>query len=344
MTSARALDLVWSGLLATALAGCLGDDDAKAPPPVDAGRDGTVALDAAPASPAPDASTDAGPSVLELRFANWAPDAPAIDVCLAPHGSSMLDGPLLAARAPADAGPAALAFPEVSAYLAYPRGAYDVRVVPAGSDCAVGIVVDTALAAPGSPYVTVALVGEAHAGPSAPGLEVLTFADDARASGVALRVIHAAPEVGLLDVGADGVNGGFAPWFRGLAFGGVAPSVDAGTADGGVTIDSNGYVSLKSMSAVTLGARAEGALQDLGTAPGVTAAAGSVLTIAVLGGDPPSDGGAAGIQWLECVDNAGTLGVTGSCGRAGAQASKRQGQGTGATQTPSWPPGWSLHE
>ncbi len=34
-----------------------------------------------------------------LRFANWSPDAPAADFCIAPHGTTAFQGPLLASRA-----------------------------------------------------------------------------------------------------------------------------------------------------------------------------------------------------------------------------------------------------
>src|SRR5580658_9937302 len=102
----------------------------------------------AAASDAGDAASDAGNNAAEagpymgslptaatsalIRFANWSPDSPAFDMCIAPHGTTSFQGPLLSALAAAtgsDAGSAGLAFPLVSAYTLVPPGQYDARIV-----------------------------------------------------------------------------------------------------------------------------------------------------------------------------------------------------------------------
>ena len=76
-----------------------------------------------------------------IRFANWINGPQSLDACVAQHGQTTFQGPLLATRgaalppvnvsdagfAPGDAGPPGLAFPEVSQYFAVPAGSYDVR-------------------------------------------------------------------------------------------------------------------------------------------------------------------------------------------------------------------------
>src|SRR5580698_3335023 len=87
---------------------------------------------------------DAAPTQAMVRFAQLSPDAPALDVCLALHGTGAYQGPLLAqfaedAGLAADAGAPGLSFATVSAYLAVDAGAYDVRLVPAGATtCTMG--------------------------------------------------------------------------------------------------------------------------------------------------------------------------------------------------------------
>jgi hypothetical protein len=84
-----------------------------------------------------------------LRVAQLSPDLPPIDLCVAPHGSTVFQGPLLARLVASlgaeeggttDASPPGLAYAQVSAYLALDEGQYDVRLVAAGaSSCSASL-------------------------------------------------------------------------------------------------------------------------------------------------------------------------------------------------------------
>ncbi len=75
-----------------------------------------------------------------LRVAQLSPDLPPIDVCVAVHGTTTFQGPVLAALAASagdtDAATAGLSYAQVSAYLSVAPGQYDLRIVAAGAaDC-----------------------------------------------------------------------------------------------------------------------------------------------------------------------------------------------------------------
>jgi hypothetical protein len=159
--------LVLGFLVACATPGCISDTNAGAPDhdggsSSEADSSPTTQIDsAAPdAFPSADAAfpdetsvPDAGPAPALLRFA-WfvggvpttlpspppeiAPlgasddgggPAPAYDVCIAPHGSGLWTGPLLAAASLA----AGLHPFDVTSYFPVVAGRYDARIVPAGS-------------------------------------------------------------------------------------------------------------------------------------------------------------------------------------------------------------------
>jgi hypothetical protein len=260
-------------------------------------------------------------SVSGVRVANWSPDSPSVDFCLAPHGSGAFQGPIvnsLANAGDADGGMAALAFPQVSAYFYVAPGAYDARLVVAGAaDCSFGIGSDATMlpALSAGTFATIALLGEAHAVGGAPGLQITGFLDDQRPGGaVALRFIQAAPAISRVDVGT-GAASAFAPFFLGVAYGQASSKAEATASDGAApTVDSNGYATLQPLSGVTFRARASGTAQDLAIASNVSAGAGSVLTLVLVGetADTSSDAGPQG-ELVECVDNAGTVGPFGNC-------------------------------
>jgi hypothetical protein len=87
------------------------------------------------------------PAAASVRIAHVSPDAPVLDVCVAPHGTGSFQGPLLAQLAASlnaaagtgdagdgggSAGPG-VSYAQVSAYVALAPGQYDVRLVAAGS-------------------------------------------------------------------------------------------------------------------------------------------------------------------------------------------------------------------
>lgn len=315
------------------VAGCGSGDDSIVPVPDSsaaatasyAPKDSTSESTAADASLSPDAGdgnaeADAilqmvPPTVGLLRVANWSPGAPAVDACLAPHGTGTFTGPVVAALAASeDASTHALAFPSVSAYIEMTPGQYDVRFVVGGAtSCAVGVVGDATLlpSVAAGAAETVALMGEANpTGGDAP-LRVVGFLDDVSASAVALRFVNAAPSVPNLDVGMGTLaSTNFAALFTGIPFGQHGSAQEAPSTDASMpNVDGNGYVSLKTLSGATLSAHAHGASVDLVSTTGVTATSGSVLTIAVVA--ESSSGAPASL--IECVDNSGTVGPLSNC-------------------------------
>src|SRR5580704_12402257 len=132
---------ILSLITASAAASCSSGNE-SARPSADAGAE----VDATASDGGDDASDamDAAPTQAMVRFAQLSPDAPALDVCLAAHGTGDYRGPLLAqfaedAGLPGDASAPGLSFAEVSAYFAIEPGTYDVRLVAAGAtSCAVG--------------------------------------------------------------------------------------------------------------------------------------------------------------------------------------------------------------
>lgn len=127
-------------------AACSSSSGTTPPASADAGTDaGSIDTSA----DAGDASEDVAPQPPQtfLRIANASPDSPPFDVCVAPHGTTAFQGPLLGQlaatlglAAPAsgdaggeDAGAVALAFAQVSAYVPLSPGQYDALLVPAGA-------------------------------------------------------------------------------------------------------------------------------------------------------------------------------------------------------------------
>jgi Domain of unknown function (DUF4397) len=346
-----------AGLAGTAhvATGCSGDGSCPEPDPsakpTDAAADAIEPLDAAARAdaggPTRPFSLDATAPVTSIRIANWSADAPAVDFCVAPHGTSNFQGPLLSAGARAleeagldDAGGTQLGFPLVSAYLPIPPGHYDARLVAAGStDCSARIIPDTTnlptLRAGGT--ATFALVGATQPQGSEPALEIVGFIDDVDVpSGVAMRVINASADLPSVDFGVGKV---FQPPFLDIPFGAASEGPDASTLeasteastqeastpdaslDGAVAdasppppmTDPNGYYSPETLSGATLTARASGSPTAAAVATNISVAPGVDLTIAVLGLGQSLVDASASAQLLECVDNGGTVGLLANC-------------------------------
>jgi hypothetical protein len=309
---------------------CGAGDDDVVPVPV---ADAAVADGGRGTSDAASADAGATPSSSRafVRVANWSPDSPAIDLCVAPHGTLAFTGPITAdLAASTDAGPGDVAFPFVSAYVSVPAAVqYDAWVVVAGADsCAVGILPDAATPLPAlaaNAFATMALVGEAHPSGGDSALQVVGFLDDTLApSAVTLRVVDAVPSWPEADVRL-----GTKTEFFGVAFGTASTKAEAQAAlaadASAPSVDSNGYLTLSTLANATITAQLHGATQPEGSAtepdgsPGeptsvstttpVSAASGSALTVVLVGGTssgiPPS--------LVECVDNAGTAGSLSNC-------------------------------
>jgi hypothetical protein len=236
-----------------------------------------------------------------LRFADWSPDAiDGFDVCVAPHsggnagapsssvgdegggggqGEGVVDnvgpwtGPLLGGK---------FAFPNVSAYVAVPVGAYDVGVVVPGKGCAsIAPVIALPPIAEGA-HVTVALIGDLQPLGMDQKARLLAFVDDdagPQTQAAAIRFIDALPGGSAVVFGTGSVGGGnFAALTGNVPFGS-----DTSTAANATATDSNGYDLLAPAANVTLSAHsadfsATGMLLDAGFGTGVFAAGGDLAT------------------------------------------------------------------
>jgi hypothetical protein len=325
--AARASAIAFAGMLVACA-----DDGTAAGSAGDAGDAGVSAAEAGleagfldAASPVPDSTT---PPLAGVRFANWSPDAPSVDFCLAPHGTADYRGPLVRAKLEAiedsgvldDAGLPGLAFPQVAAYVFVPVGRYDVRVVAAGApDCTVGVMAPDATDLPpfrARTMTTVATVGDVDPLASAPPVRVTSFQDDLEAqldSGVPivpLRFINAMPSVAKASFGRGTIAGAtFLQWFVDVPFGQAGTLQEALTVESGgpptAEVDDNGYALVASLSHETLSVHAFQTRTDLAVATGVDVPPGVVVTVVALGGSPAAI--------LMCFDNAGSAGLLATC-------------------------------
>lgn len=253
-------------LLAMALMACsanllvvaCGSSDSSAPA-VLADNDGGVPTvespsDEAQAGPAP----EAGAPVAMLRVAHLSPDLPALDVCVAAHGVTDYQGPLIARLSGVEAGAPGISFAQVSAYLAVEPGRYDVRLVPAGSGtCATSPMSDSGADAeagdaddagpagldPASvhdfvnlpllavdTYASLLVAGDLSPTGMDRGLTAVVLFDDAALAGggASLRAVNAVPSVAALDFGLGSLATRWTPLLTNVAFG--AAGAQAGRA------------------------------------------------------------------------------------------------------------------
>jgi Domain of unknown function (DUF4397) len=311
-------------LLSVAAAGCSSSSSGGTTPPsleggaVDSAAEGADS-DVGPTdgAAAPDASPmatpDAGSSATKasVRVAHLSPDAPAVDFCLAAHGSTTFAGPVLKGAGAA----AGLSYPDVTKYLAVDAMQYDVRLVmPGASDCSTslaGLADFTSLPAlPAGAYATIAAIGDvdrADAAVNDPPFVLKAFIDDSTvAAGMgALRFVHASPGTPAVDVGL-GQGTSFTKIFSDVSFGNI------GTGGG---LDPNGYVVTAPFTGQPVSARIAGQPVDAGadalTVPGVSLAAGEIATAFAIGGKtgaatPP-------LQVLLCNDSAPPSGLLAVC-------------------------------
>jgi hypothetical protein len=308
---------------------------------LDSGADGTsMAYEAAVPSP-----------LVGVRVANFS-SAPPFDLCFAAQGTTNWIGPMFAGAGPQDpdasaqgvilneeGGVSGLGFPGVSAYFYLPLAQYEARWAAAGSpQCpTVGVVPDTILPmqSDGGRLWTVAWFDSAdagaNAGPSDAGRswEIVAFPDDvalspdAGSEGFAVRFINAAPSVALANFGNQiGTAGTINSMFLGVPYP-AASQADETYALETPYVDSDGFLlTPPTASGFAFVADVAGFenLIPLATGPS-SVAAGAVVTVVLLARNGSalrsSDGGtrdAGAFALLQCVDNAGTLGVSGACG------------------------------
>lgn len=265
-----------------ALAGC---DDAADPPAGDdvgGGGDRPTAL---------------------LRVAHLAPDAPAVDVCLAPAGSGEFAGPVLA-KAGASAG---LSYGDVTKYLEVVAQKYDVRIVAPGAEsCANAVgglpdITDLPVLTAGA-SATVAAIGRLDGATSQP-FRLAAFIDDTDVTfgKSKLRVIHAAP-------GTAGVAVGFG---GGVVF---TPFID-NVQFGSTTQANNGYFEIAPVAGAEITARDIVSGADAISIKPVAVPAGAIVTAFAIG---TAGNAQSPLDVLLCVDNAEPSGLLASCKRVGS--------------------------
>ncbi len=242
-------------------------------------------------------------STARLRIAHLSPDAPAVDVCIAPHGTGAFSGPLLATAGAASG----LSYGNVTKYLDVDAIQYDVRIVAPGSancDQAVGGLADiTDLPVlPDGASATVAAIGRLDASTSQP-FRLAAFIDDAEVTfGKAkLRVIHAAP-------GTAGVAVGFG---GGVVFDPFIDNVQFGS----TTQANNGYFEIAPVASGEITARDIVSGADAISIKPVMVPAGAIVTAFAIG---TAGNALSPLDVLLCIDNADPNGLLATCKKAGS--------------------------
>ena len=249
------------------------------------------------------ACTSEDTSTARLRIAHLSPDAPAVDVCIAPHGSGAFTGPVLASAGAAGG----LAYGNVTTYLEVDAQQYDVRIVAPGAatcDEAVGGLADiTDLPVlPGGASATIAAIGRLDSATSQP-FRLAAFIDDTEVTfGKAkLRVIHAAPGTAGVAVGFGG-GAVFSPFIDNVQF-------------GSTTQANNGYFEIAPVAGAEITARDIVSGRDAISIKPVNVPAGAIVTAFAIG---TAGNALSPLDVLLCVDNAGEAGLLSDCKRVGA--------------------------
>ncbi|HEX3480252.1 MAG TPA: DUF4397 domain-containing protein [Kofleriaceae bacterium] len=242
------------------------------------------------------AVTTSPPATARVRVAHVSPGAPAVDFCLARHGTTQFTGPILAGAGRA----AGLSYSTVTRYFDVDAARYDVRLVaPGAASCAQPLAgLDDFTRLPElTPGASATIAAEGTLGGQGDAAFTLRgYADDAEAppGQASLRFVHASPGTPPVDAGTGG-GALFAPVFSDVAFGGdatvtTAPLVDA-----------------------LISARAHGTAADVIAADHTSLPAGTVATAFAIG----QLGGAAPLRVLLCLDNAEPNGVHAACSVVG---------------------------
>ncbi|HTR51938.1 MAG TPA: DUF4397 domain-containing protein [Kofleriaceae bacterium] len=252
------------------------------------------------------ASSESG-SQAQVRVAHLSPDAPAVDFCVAPHGSGKFTGPILNTNGMA----AGIAYASVTKYFQLDAEQYDVRLVAPGSaDCATplgGLADFTSLPdIPPGASITIAAEGLAAIGSATP-LTLHAYVDDSSvdAGKAKLRFVHASPGTPDVDVGTSG-GALFQPLFTDIAYGNTA------TAD-------SGYIETDPLPGIEISARAHGTLTDALSITPAVLPAGAIATAFAIGeiGDA-----SAPLRVLLCDDNAAPTGLIAQCSIVGGTPSR----------------------
>ena len=253
------------------------------------------------------ASTSTSSGEAQLRVAHLSPDAPAVDFCVAEHGTKNFTGPVLATNGAA----AGLSYANVTKYIALPAAQYDVRLVPPGSaSCATplgGLADFTNLPAlTEGAYVTIAAEGLASLGASTPfGLQAYVDDSSVDIGKAKLRFIHASPGTPAVDVGTGG-GALFQALFKDVSYGATSGSA-------------NGYVTTPPIPGVEISARAFGTTTDALSINPAVLPSGAIATAFAIGelGSTTTP-----LRVLLCVDNAAPSGILSQCSVVGGSPSR----------------------
>ncbi|HMG52778.1 MAG TPA: DUF4397 domain-containing protein [Kofleriaceae bacterium] len=233
-----------------------------------------------------------------VRVAHVSPGAPAVDFCLAPHGTTAFTGPILAGAGRA----AGLSYATVTRYFDVDAVRYDVRLVaPGAASCTQPLAgLDDFTRLPelaAGASVTIAAEGTLG-GQGDAAFTLRGYVDDAEApAGQArLRLIHASPGTPPVDAGTGG-GAAFAPVFQDVAYGEASAVATAPLAD------------------ALISARAHGSADDVLALDHTSLPAGAVATAFAIG--QLGAGAAAPLRVLLCVDNAEPNGVHAACSVVG---------------------------
>ena len=242
-------------------------------------------------------SMGGGDDQAQIRVAHVSPGAPAVDFCLAPHGTASFTGPVLAGAGRATG----LSYATVTRYFSVDPGQYDVRLVaPGAADCKTPLAgLDDFTKLPMLAAGTAATIA-AEGMLGAQGAAAFTlrgYADDTAVdSGQArLRFIHASPGTPAVDTGTGG-GALFTPVFVNLAYGAAST------------------VTTAPLEQVELSARAHGTTSDVISALGTTLPAGAIATAFAIGELGNAD---TPLKILLCTDNAEPNGVHSICSVVG---------------------------
>ena len=187
-----------------------------------------------------------------------------------------------------------------------PAGTFDARIVAAGAGCDPPLGLDSrGVILSAGERSTLALEGRTTGSPS---LRVVALGDDLNVSGgqVALRFLNADPAMDPVTLDVQALP---STLLEPAAFAALPPA-DAG-------LDPNGYAGVPPLSAVGLSITGADAGADGGAiaTATVTAAGGAVITLVFV----PTDGSDTdaspngGPVLVECIDNAGTVGLFSNC-------------------------------
>jgi Domain of unknown function (DUF4397) len=245
----------------------------------------------------------AAPERARIRVAHLSPDAPAVDVCVAPAGSGAFTGPLLKSLG-ATTG---LAYSQITEYVPLPVASFDVRVVLAtATSCATAAVPDTNNIALAKDLIaTVAAIGVLdRSGPAAgnPAFRLAVLVDSLTVptGKVKLRFVHASPGTPAVDVGLL-ANQQFTRLFANVAFGTIGSNAG---------LDTLGYLETNPLTA-TVSARLAGGAADALVVPGVTLPAGAIATAFAIGGKTGATMNP--LRVLLCTDSARTGTLLSQC-------------------------------